>query len=111
MADLSQLTPKELIERIPQVVKPESLEGIEGVLQFNLSGDQGGNWYLTVKDKKMELTDGIAENPRITLSASAKDFKNIVTGKTNAMQAFMLGKIKISGDMNLAMKLQSLFRS
>jgi len=110
MADLSQLSPKELIERIPQVVNPETLEGIDAVVQFTLTGDEGGNWYLTIKDKKIDQFEGLAEKPRLTLTASAKDFKNVVTGKSNAMQAFMMGKLKITGDINLAMKLQSLFK-
>jgi putative sterol carrier protein len=40
------------------------------------------------------------------VTASSGDFMNIVGGKMNAQMAFMSGKLKIKGDMGLAMKLQ-----
>ena len=35
---------------------------------------------------------------------------NVLTGKANAMQYFMQGKVKLSGDLNLAMKLMQMFK-
>ena len=111
MADLTQLTAKELIERIPDAVNPEKIAGMDAVIQISLSGDGGGDWMITVKDSKCQVEEGTAEKPRVTLSAKAQEFRNVVSGKSNPMQAFMLGRIKISGDLNFAMKLQSLFGS
>jgi putative sterol carrier protein len=36
------------------------------------------------------------------------DFLNIVNGKLNPQMAFMSGKLRIQGDMGLAMKLQQI---
>jgi putative sterol carrier protein len=47
----------------------------------------------------------------MTLTMAAGDFVDLTQGKLNGMTAFMSGKLKIAGDMGLAMKLQSLFRS
>lgn len=44
-----------------------------------------------------------------TVSVSFDDFNGLMSGDLNPMTAFMFGKIKISGDMGVAMKLQSLF--
>ena len=38
----------------------------------------------------------------------AEDWVSIATGKMNPTSAFMQGKIKVKGDMSLAMKLQTL---
>ncbi|MGB3243849.1 MAG: SCP2 sterol-binding domain-containing protein [Sulfitobacter sp.] len=41
----------------------------------------------------------------VTLSADAETFKSILEGGTNSTAAFMTGKLKVDGDMGLAMKL------
>jgi putative sterol carrier protein len=44
-----------------------------------------------------------------TVTVSFDDLKALMAGDLNPMTAFMFGKIKVSGDMGVAMKLQSLF--
>jgi putative sterol carrier protein len=110
MADLTNLSVGEILNMIPTVMKPELIAGLDAVIQFRIKGDGGGDWILTLKDGTASITEGIAENPRLTLFTNAQDFKKIVTGKLNGTQAFMLGKIKLTGDMNLAMKLVNLIK-
>jgi putative sterol carrier protein len=43
----------------------------------------------------------------VTLSADADTFQSILEGETNPTSAFMSGKLKIDGDMGMAMKLAS----
>ena len=43
-----------------------------------------------------------------TLSISPENMTKMMKGDLNPMMATMMGKLKISGDMGLAMKLQSL---
>jgi putative sterol carrier protein len=42
------------------------------------------------------------------VAATDADFLAIVNGKLNPQMAFMSGKLKVQGDMGLAMKLQQL---
>ncbi|HYV57868.1 MAG TPA: SCP2 sterol-binding domain-containing protein, partial [Candidatus Nitrosopolaris sp.] len=79
-------------------------------IQFNLAGDGGGEWYVSIKDGKAEVVKGKAPAPNMTLSMSAQDYVDMIMGKLNGQMAFMSGKLKISGDMGLAMKMQSLFK-
>lgn len=44
-----------------------------------------------------------------TINISLDDFNALLEGSLNPMTAFMTGKIKVKGDMGVAMKLQSLF--
>jgi len=44
------------------------------------------------------------------LTADSQDFKDVLTGRVNGMQYFMMGKLKLSGDLNLAMKLTQIFK-
>ncbi len=89
---------------------PEKAEDMEAVIQFELSGDNGGDFWLRVADGKCDAGEGRADNPKMTLKSTADDYFAVVTGEMNAMQAFMSGKIKIAGDMGLAMKLQTMFK-
>lgn len=104
---------EEIASIFPQMAEnfiPEKAEGINATIQFELSGDNGGNFWLQVADGKCEAGTGSAESPKMTLRAAADDWLAVSTGSLNPMQAFMSGKIKIQGDMGLAMKLQTMFR-
>lgn len=89
----------------------DKADGVDATIQFDLSGDTGGQFYLVIKDGEVAAHDGTAEDPKMTLSASIDDYYSVATGETNAMQAFMSGKIKIKGDMGLAMKMQNMFKT
>lgn len=110
MVDMTQMTAGEMIEYVPKIFKPEMAQGMEGVVQIKLSGDGGGEWYLTIKDSQCTVQKGVHAKPRITISASAAEFKNIVSGKSNATQAFMTGRLRVTGDLSLAMKLVNVFK-
>ncbi len=110
MADLANMTIDEIMNKIPTAIKPEMIAGLDAVIQFQLKGEGGGDWNLSIKDGKSSIAEGIADKPRLTLTATAQDFKNVVAGKTNATQAFMMGKIKLTGDMNMAMKLVNIIK-
>lgn len=87
---------------------PEKLKGINATYQFHLTGEGGGSFYASVKDDGVEVEEGTAETPQVTVSITAADFAGLATGQLNPVMAFMSGKIKIQGDMGLAMKLQQL---
>jgi putative sterol carrier protein len=83
--------------------------GVDGTIQMELSGEGGGTWAIEIADGTVEVIDGGVDSPTTTLTMSADDFVGMVNGNVNAMAAFMQGKIKLQGDMGLAMKFQSIF--
>jgi putative sterol carrier protein len=99
----------QIFPEMAQRFNPAKAEGMNATIQFNLSGDNGGLYWVKIADGKAEAGQGQADNPKMTLKAAADDWFAVATGKMNAMQAFMSGKLKIEGDMGMAMKLQSLF--
>lgn len=105
-------TTQEIADIFPTMVSrfvPAKAEGVNAIIQFNLSGDNGGLYWLKIADGVCESGQGQAENPKMTLKAAADDWFAVSSGQLNAMQAFMSGKIKIEGDMGMAMKLQTMF--
>jgi len=89
--------------------KPEKAKGMDSVIQFDLAGEEDINYWVHINDGDVEMHEGPAEEPDMTLIAKAQDFADVVYGRTNAMQAFMSNKLKVKGNMSLAMKLQSVF--
>ena len=102
-------TPQEIMERIPSAFKPEKAAGVTAVFQWDVGGDQGGHWFVTVKDAACQVQEGQAEAPNITLTIADENFVKLLTGKLDGTVAFMTGKLKVKGDMGLAMRLPQLF--
>lgn len=97
-----------VFQNIVQRFDPSKAEGIDAVIQFDLSGDNGGQYWLKIADGKMDAGEGAQASPKMTVKSSGDDLYNMLTGKLNPMQAFMMGKVKIVGDTGLAMKLMPL---
>ena len=104
------MNPQEIFDQMSANLNADAAKGMNSTIQFNLSGDNGGQWYVVIKDGKAEVNKGTAPSPNMTLSMSAQDYVDMIMGKLNGQMAFMSGKLKIAGDMGLAMKMQSLFK-
>ncbi len=88
---------------------PKKMAGMNATFQFVANGEGGGEWYVKIADGKGEIAKGKAQNPTIVLTAGAADWLDLMNGKLNGQTAFLTGKLKIQGDVTLAMKLESLF--
>ena len=107
MADISV---QQLIQNHEKAFQADKAVGVDAIIQYHLTGDQGGDWIITLKDGVCKVAQGIAENPKMSLTADALEFRDILLGKMDGMAAFMQGKLKLAGDLNLAMKLTSFFK-
>ena len=83
--------------------------GVSGSIQFDLTGEGGGKWGVKIGGGTYELIEGGVPSPTTTLTMSTSDFLSMVNGTLNAMAAFMQGRIKLQGDMGLAMRFQTMF--
>eukprot|EP00750_Incisomonas_marina_P008096 INCI15224.1.p2 GENE.INCI15224.1~~INCI15224.1.p2 ORF type:complete len:111 (+),score=40.28 INCI15224.1:103-435(+) len=77
---------------------------VKGVYQFIIKG--GNNWIVDLKNGEGKVEQGKAKKANCTITISDEDFVALADGKLNPQQAFMSGKIKLKGNMALAMKLQ-----
>jgi len=101
-------TPKSIFEeKIPAQIEkdPAKAQSINAVYQFNITGDGGGTWVIDFTKDEEWVTEGPSEDADCTVTVSDGDFVDMVSGKLPGPQAFMMGKLKIEGDMGLAMKL------
>ena len=109
MAD-APVTCKQAFEVMPSRLNADAAKGMTAVYQFDLSGDGGGKWQVSINDGKCDVKEGQHANPNITISMTAQDYLDMLSGKLNGQVAFMSGKLRIAGDMGLALKMQTLFQ-
>jgi putative sterol carrier protein len=103
-------TAAELMGGLEERVRSRSdrAAGLSAIYQYRLTGDGGGNWVLQLVDGQPSVREGEAEQPDVTVTMRASDYVDMATGKLDGGQAFMTGKMRVSGDTALGMRLQDL---
>ncbi len=107
MAEATTL--KEAFDGMPSVFNKEAAKGLTAVYQFDLTGDKAGQYHVIIENETCTVKEGTHPSPHVTISMAGQDYLDMINGKLNPQMAFMSGKLKISGDMGLALKMQSLF--
>ncbi|MDQ2983242.1 MAG: SCP2 sterol-binding domain-containing protein [Actinomycetota bacterium] len=103
---MPEQTSRKFFESLPSRVDQAKAAGLTASYLFEIDGS--GKWKVDVDDGKVTVTEGEG-NADCTISATEETFMKIVSGEQNPTSAYMMGKIKVRGDMGSAMKLQKLF--
>ncbi|MCC6299816.1 MAG: SCP2 sterol-binding domain-containing protein [Anaerolineales bacterium] len=103
-------TVRELMtETIKSAFQPDKAAGVDTVVQFRFTGAQASDWYVVIKDQKCESTEGLHPSPKMTMTVDSEDYVKISAGELDATMAFMKGKVKVSGDMGVALGMGKYF--
>lgn len=102
-------TVAELFEKMPGQFQADKAAGMNAVILFDLSGEGGGQWNVTIADGTCAVAQGVVDSPKSTVRMDAGDYHDMIVGKLNPMMAFMSGKVKVEGDLNTVMKFQQIF--
>jgi putative sterol carrier protein len=108
---MSEIKVHEIMNKIPNYFNPDKAQGVTGTVQCVFSGEQASDWVIAIKDKTCKVEEGKVDDPDLTIKADAEDGVNVLIGRLDPMRAYMLGKIKIFGDLSLGMKLTNLFNT
>ena len=86
---------------------PSKLAGLNAVYQFQVGE---GSYCVSIKEGKASVASGPTPDPNCTVTMAENDFLEMLSGKLNSQMAFMTGKLKVAGDMGLALKLGSFLK-
>ena len=100
---------KEIFDGMAGTFNPNAAAGLSAVIQYNIEGPDGGDWYVVIKDQKCTVSKGVHASPTLTMKMADKDWIAMCNGQLNGMTAFMTGKLKTQGDIMLAQRLTTLF--
>ena len=99
-----------IFSEMPTRLNTTAADGLDAVIQYDLTGDDACTYHCAIKEGAATVTEGSHGTPTMTVTMAASDFVDLLGGKLDGMSAFMSGKLKVGGDMSLAMKMQSLFQ-
>jgi putative sterol carrier protein len=102
-------TPAEFFEKVlPHRFNPSKAEGFESTVQINVTGPNGGQWVVTIKQSKLDIRGGECSNPSMTVTVADSNFLDLVNGKVSGERAFMSGKLKFEGSLPVALRIMQI---
>ncbi len=99
------MSPRELIHQLPTVFLPQAAGSLRCTIQFAASEQA----YVTVADGTCTVSDGTSPNADLVVTISDAYLVELLKGKLNPALGLMLRKLKAEGDLDLGMRLTSLF--
>jgi putative sterol carrier protein len=105
----SSSTPQQVFDGMRQSFQAQKAKGVHARYQWELSGPNGGEWWIDVNDGTYKMGKGKIDNPSVTFVTSDKNWVALSNGTLGGKWAFFTGRLKIRGDQNLARKLDEIF--
>lgn len=101
--------------RVESLLNEDTVAAVNGCIEFRLNGAEAGTWRLEARKgapgrvlaEPFPAEDAAADT---VMTLDSDDFLKLFAGKLSATAAFMQGKLKISGNMGAAMRLEKLMK-
>ena len=106
----SQNTLARAFKGLERVFQPESTANVDAIVQFELTGEGGVEFFAALRNQAMHLEIGHAPSSKVKMSMPAKDFLAMLDGTLSTTDAFTSGKLKVGGNLIYAMKLATVFK-
>jgi putative sterol carrier protein len=102
-------TPQDIFDAMRGSFQPAKAKGVHARYQWDLSGPQGGEWWIDVSDGTYKMGKGKIPNPSVTFIAKDKDWVAICHNQLSGTWAYLTGRLKVRGDQGVARKLGEMF--
>jgi len=96
---------------VPEGLKqfPDKARELNAIYCFKITGDGGGEWTVDTTANPPSCVKGDSGKAQCTVEVAHDDFKTMLSDPNAGMQLYFQGKLRVSGDPMLAMKLQQFF--
>ena len=102
-------TPQDVFDGMRQNFQAQKAKGVHLKYQWQLSGPNGGEWWIEVNDGTCRMGRGKIPNPNVTFIASDKDWVAICHDQLSGTWAYLIGRLRVRGDQTVARKLGEMF--
>jgi putative sterol carrier protein len=107
--DQPSATPQDVFDGMRQSFQAQKAKGVHLKYQWQLSGQQGGEWWIEVNDGTYKMGKGKIPDPNVTFIAKDKDWVAICHDQLSGTWAYLTGRLKVRGDQGVARKLGEMF--
>lgn len=104
-------TARDLIAGMPMGFQPEVADGLSAILQFDVTGEEPGQYFLQINGGQCKAFEGKHPAPQLTIHTPSSVWLGIARGELDGTEAMLQGKYSAEGDMNLMIKFGRLFKS
>jgi putative sterol carrier protein len=105
----SNSTPQQVFDGMRQSFRANQAKGVHARYQWDLSGPNGGQWWIDVNDGTYKMGKGKIDHPNVTFVAKDNDWVAVSNGQLGGTWAYLTGRLKIRGDQAVARKLGEMF--
>ena len=105
----SNSTPQQVFDGMRQSFRANKAKGVHARYQWDLSGPNGGQWWIDVNDGTYKMGKGKIDHPNVTFVATDKDWVAVCDGQLGGTWAYLTGRLKVRGDQGVARKLGEIF--
>jgi len=102
-------TPQQVFDSMRGSFKADKAKGVHARYQWELSGPNGGEWWIDVNDGTYKMGKGKIDNPSVTFITSDADWVAMSNGKLKGTWAYVTGRLKVRGSQAVARKLDEIF--
>ena len=102
-------TPQQALDNRQDAFQANKAKGVHASYQWELSGPNGGHWWLIVNDGTYKTGTGKIHNPNVTFLASDEDWVAMSNKTLNVSWAYLTGRLKIQGSHGLVKELDKIF--
>ena len=105
VADNVDSTPQQVFDSMRDSFQPAKTKGVHARYQWDLSGPNGGQWWIEVNDGTYKMGKGKIPDPNVTFIATDKDWVAICHDQLSGTWAYLSGRLRVRGDQGIARRL------
>jgi putative sterol carrier protein len=102
-------TPQQALNNRQEAFQADKARGVHASYQWELTGPNGGEWWLIVNDGTYKTGRGKIDNPNVTFAAKDEDWVAMSNRTLQVSWAYLTGRLKIQGSHSLVRKLDEIF--
>ena len=105
------MTFDELLAKVREKAQVADVSGTDFLaVQVNITGDNGGVFYVEVKDHKINIEPYEYNDRNCAITMDMTNFNKLIDGKLDPILAFTTGKLKVDGDAGKALEFSKIVK-